>query len=155
MEKLNPYYVTGLVDGEGSFYVGVLPRSRNYVGWEARPSFSLSQNEENKKLVLQLKDFFRCGTIRSSKKDRMIKYEVRSFKDLSQKIIPHFDKYQLAGEKKKDYEIFKKAIGMISEEKHLKKNGLKEIAGLAIRMTKNPRRIKYLKNIITLLEGIV
>ena len=155
MKKLNPYYVTGLVDGEGSFYVGILPRSHNYVGWEARPSFSLSQNEENKELVFKLKDFFRCGTIRPSKKDRMIKYEVRSFKDLSQKIIPHFDKYQLAGEKKKDYEVFKKAIKIISKEKHLEKSGLIKITRLALEMTKNPRRIKYLKNIITLLEGIV
>ena len=155
MKRLNPYYVTGLVDGEGSFYVGILPRSHNYVGWEARPSFSLSQNEENKKLVFQLKSFFRCGTIRPSKKDRMIKYEVRCFKDLNQKIIPHFDKYQLVGEKKKNYEVFKKAIRIISEEKHLKKNGLKDIAKLAIKMTKNPRRIKYLEKIITLLEGIV
>lgn len=155
MKKLNPYYVTGLVDGEGSFYVGILPRSHNYIGWEARPSFSLSQNEENKKLIFQLKCFFGCGTIRPSKKDRMIKYEVRSFKDLSKKIIPHFDKYQLAGEKKKDYEIFKKTIEMISKEKHLERKGLKEIAKLAIKMTKNLRRIEYLKNIITLLEGIV
>ena len=85
----------------------------------------------------------------------MIKYEVRCFKDLNQKIIPHFDKYQLAGEKKKNYEVFKKAIRIISEEKHLKKNGLKDIAKLAIKMTKNPRRIKYLEKIITLLEGIV
>ena len=155
MNKLNPYYISGLTDGEGSFYVGVLPRSHNYVGWEARPSFSLSQNEENKKLIFQLKNFFRCGTIRYSKKDKMIKFEVRCLNDLSQKIIPHFDKYQLSGIKKKDYEVFKKAIKIVSREEHLKKSGLIKITKLALEMTKNPRRIKYLKNTITLLEGIV
>ena len=152
MEKrLNPFYITGFTEGEGSFYVGILPRKMN-TGWEVRPSFSLSQNEKDKVLVSSLIDFFGCGFVRPSKKDNTVKYEVRSLKDLQDKIIPHFEKYQLSGRKQNDFIAFKKAVEIMSKNKHLKNEGLKEIIFLALSMTKNPRRIKSLQNILTLLK---
>lgn len=152
MNKLNPHYVTGLVDGEGSFYVGILPRLLERVKWETRPSFSLSQNKENKRLVFLLKDFFDCGSIRPSKKDNTLKYEVRSLKDLSEKILPHFKKYPLTGQKSKDFNNFQEIILIMQKQEHLETKGLRKIVKLAITMTKNPRRLKFLKRILTLLK---
>ena len=40
----------------------------------------------------------------------------------------------------------------MSKNKHLENEGLKEIIFLALSMTKNPRRIKSLQNILTLLK---
>ncbi len=151
MEKLNPFYITGFTEGEGSFYVGILPRKMN-TGWEVRPSFSLSQNEKDKVLVSSLVDFFGCGYVRYSKSDLTFKYEVRSLKDLCDKIIPHFEKYQLTGRKQNDFIAFKKAVEIMSTNKHLENEGLKEIVFLALSMTKNPRRIKNLQTILTLLK---
>ncbi len=151
MEKLNPFYITGFTEGEGSFYVGILPRKMN-TGWEVRPSFSLSQNEKDKALVSSLIDFFGCGFVRPSKGDNTVKYEVRSLKDIQNKIIPHFEKYQLAGRKQNDFIAFKKAVEIMSKNKHLENEGLKEIIFLALSMTKNPRRIKNLQTILTLLK---
>ena len=151
MKKLNPFYITGFTEGEGSFYVGILPRKMN-TGWEVRPSFSLSQNEKDKVLVSSLVDFFGCGFVRSSKGDQTVKYEVRSLKDLQNKIIPHFEKYQLKGRKQNDFIAFKKAVEIMKTSKHLEKEGLKEIIFLALSMTKNPRRIKNLQNVLTLLK---
>jgi len=152
MRNLDPYYITGFVEGEGSFYVGILPRSLEKVKWEVRPSFSLSQNKENKKTVFKLKEFFGCGWIRPSRKDNTLKYEVRSLRELDEKIIPHFEKYPLVGEKEKDFEILKKVVRLMIKGKHLEKEGLKEIIELALRMTRNPKRIKFLKKINTLLK---
>jgi len=149
--KLNPFYITGFAEGEGSFYIGILSRKMN-TGWEVRPSFSLAQNEKDKDLVYSLIDFFGCGYVRPSKRDRMIKYEVRSMKDLQNKIIPHFEKYQLKGKKGNDFSAFKRAFTLIKENKHLERKGLAQIAEFALEMTKNPRRIKSLKSIITLLK---
>ncbi len=151
MEKLNPFYITGFTEGEGSFYVGILPRKMN-TGWEVRPSFSLSQNEKDKVLVSSLIDFFGCGFVRPSKVDQTVKFEVRSLKDLQDKIIPHFEKYQLIGRKQNDFIAFKKAVKIMSKNKHLENEGLKEIIFLALSMTKNPRRIKNLQTILTLLK---
>ncbi len=149
--KLNPFHITGFAEGEGSFYIGILSRKMN-TGWEVRPSFSLSQNEKDTKLVNSLLDFFGCGFVRPSKGDQTVKYEVRSLKDLQDKIIPHFKKYQLVGRKQSDFIAFRKAVEIMSKNKHLKNEGLKEIIFLALSMTKNPRRIKNLQNILTLLK---
>ena len=124
MEKLNPFYITGFTEGEGSFYVGILPRKMN-TGWEVRPSFSLSQNEKDKVLISSLVDFFGCGFVRPSKSDQTVKYEVRSLKDLQEKIIPHFEKYQLKGRKQKDFIAFKKAVEIMRTNKHLEKKRIK------------------------------
>lgn len=152
MKKLNPYYVTGLVEGEGSFYVGILPRLLEHVKREVRPSFSLSQNKENKEIIFLLKEFFDCGSIRPSRKDNTLKYEVRSLEDLSERVVPHFEKYPLRGQKRKDFKVFKEIIGLMKKRKHLEKEGLKEIVELVIRMTKNRKRIRSLGKIITLLK---
>lgn len=151
MVKLNPFYITGFAEGEGSFYIGILSRKMN-TGWEVRPSFSLAQNEKDKDLIYSLTDFFGCGFVRPSKRDRMIKYEVRCLKDIQDRIIPHFEKYRLKGRKQNDFESFKKALALMKDNKHLEKKGLSKIAELALEMTKNPRRIKSLQNIITLLK---
>jgi hypothetical protein len=152
MRNLDPYYVTGFVEGEGSFYVGILPKNLEKVKWEVRPSFSLSQNKENKKILFKLKEFFGCGWIRPSRKDNTLKYEVRSLKELDEKIIPHFEKHPLVGEKEKDFEILKKVVRMMRKRKHLEKDGLKEIIELTLKMTRNPKRIKSLQKIYTLLK---
>jgi hypothetical protein len=152
MKKLNPYYVTGLVDGEGSFYVGILPRKLGNVDFEVRPSFSLSQNEKNRSILFKLKEFFGCGTIRPSKKDNTLKYEVRGLKELKEKIIPHFEKFPLEGEKKKDFEVFKEIIEKMEKGKHLQKKGLLEIVELVERMTENRKRKNFLQKITTSLK---
>ena len=149
--ELNPFYITGFTEGEGSFYVGILPRRLN-AGWEVRPSFSLSQNEKDTKLIFSLIEFFGCGSVRPSKTDNTVKYEVRSLKDLQDKIIPHFEKYQLQGRKKTDFQTFKKVVEIMKTNKHLEKAGLIEITNMVLTMTKNPRRIKSLESIITSLK---
>ena len=122
------------------------------TGWEIRPSFSLAQNDKDKDLVYSLIDFFGCGFVRPSKRDNMIKYEVRSIRDVQDRIIPHFEKYQLKGRKRNDYRFFKEIIDLMKKNKHLEKEGLLKIINLVLKMTKNPRRIKSLENIITLLK---
>lgn len=152
MKKLNPYYVTGLIEGEGSFYVGILPRKLGEVDWEVRPSFSISQSWRNRGIIFRLKEFFGCGFIRPSKKDNTIKYEVRSLKELREKILPHFEKYPLEGEKKKDFEIFKEILEMMEKKEHLKKDGLLRIIEKVIKMTKNEKRMRNLSKIATSLK---
>src|SRR5207249_8338873 len=39
-----PSYISGFVDGEGCFTVSIAPRPTLVVGWEVRPSLSVSQN---------------------------------------------------------------------------------------------------------------
>jgi hypothetical protein len=72
---LDPWYVTGLADGEGCFCISLAIRAKLRCGLEVRPSFSLSLNEKDLPLLRDLQTFFACGWIRESRSDRTFKYE--------------------------------------------------------------------------------
>jgi len=138
---LNAHYVTGLVDGEGSFCISVSPRSKLVTKWEVRPSFSVSQNFRSRGVLYQLKNFFGCGSVRESKSDRTWKYEVRSLDDLVQKIAPHFHKFPLKTAKRLDFEKFDQVLRLMKAGLHLEKKGLGEIFSLIRTMNPSGKRI--------------
>jgi LAGLIDADG endonuclease len=94
---LEPWYVTGLTDGEGCFCISLAIRPKLRVGLEVRPSFSLSLNERDRDLLEALRAFFCCGWIRESKRDRTFKFEVRSISDLVVYVLPHFERFPSGG----------------------------------------------------------
>jgi LAGLIDADG DNA endonuclease family protein len=51
---LDPWFVTGLTEGEGCFCVSFSRRARLRLGLEVRPSFSLSLNEKDRPLLVDL-----------------------------------------------------------------------------------------------------
>jgi len=57
---LEPWYVTGLTEGEGCSCVSFAVRAKLRTGLEARPSFSLSLNEKDRELLRGLQSFFGC-----------------------------------------------------------------------------------------------
>lgn len=149
---LNPHYVTGLVEGEGCFCVSFSPRKLKDLEWEVRPSFSLSQNKKDRSLLFQLRDYFGCGAVRPSRKDNTYKYEVRSLKDLADKIIPHFQKYPLQGEKKKDFQTLAEVVRLMQKEAHLTPQGLKKIARILEAASPRGKRIYDLKRFYELVK---
>jgi hypothetical protein len=143
---IDPNYITGFVDGEGSFSISISPRNFKDVKWEIRPSFSISQHKRNRGILFKIKDYFGCGIIRPNRKDNTYKYEVRSLQDLKNIIIPHFQKYPLQTTKRIDFEIFSKVIQIMEEGRHLTKDGLKEIIELLQKLPPERRRKYKLEN---------
>ncbi len=150
--RLHPWYVTGLVEGEGTFMVSFNRRPKLRVGIETRPSFSVSLSERDLDLLRMLRRFFGCGGIRYSRSDRTYKYEVRSITDLVRKIIPHFEKYPLAGAKRRDFEKFAQIVRWVHANHHLNPDYLREIIELAYSMNPSGRR-KYAKDDLLRLLG--
>lgn len=135
---LNPEYVVGLVDGEGSFTAHV--RNPDNLKSEdvkrrvrVEPRFYIKLIERDKKILHELKDFFGCGNVYFQKDRRpnhqnCYRYEVANRRDLKEKIIPFFKKNQLRlVSRRKDFEIFCKIMEMINNGRHLNNSGLKEI----------------------------
>ena len=145
---LDPNYITGFVDGEGSFSVTIFPKNLKDVKWEIRPSFSISQHRRNRGILFKIKDYFGCGTIRPNRKDNTFKYEVRSISDLKDKIIPHFKKYPLQTTKRIDFQIFTSVVEAIIEGRHLTKQGLSEIIELLKKLPSGRNRKYKLENFI-------
>src|SRR5918996_2880883 len=88
-------YISGYVDGEGCFTVSISPRATLVVGWEVRPSISVSQNEDRSEVLLDIQQYFGCGTLRPDRSDRTLKWEVRSLPLLVSRVIPHFVTYPM------------------------------------------------------------
>jgi len=141
---LDPWYVTGLSEGEGSFCVSFNFRKRLRVQIETRPSFSVTLNRRERELVKSLREYFGCGGIRYSRADRCYKFEVRNVADLVERVIPHFERYPLQGAKREDFELFKQICRMVRANLHLSVRYLPEIIDLAYRMNPSGKR-RYTK----------
>src|SRR3954451_13220461 len=99
-------YISGYADGEGCFTVSIAPRATLKVGWEVRPSFSVSQNGDRAEVLHALQAYFGCGSIRPDRSDKTLKREARRLAYLLGRVIPHFVCYPLLSVKQLDFERF-------------------------------------------------
>ena len=142
---LDPWFVSGLTEGEGCFCVSFALWSKLKMGLEVRPSFSLSLNERDLELLRDLQTFFGCGWIRESRTDRTFKYETRSVSDLLDQIIPHFERHPLRGSKAASFAAFTDVCRMIEQGDHLRREGLESIIAIAFEMNLGKRRLDQAK----------
>ena len=117
-----------------------LSRPTLLVGWEVRPSLSVSQNGDRSEVLLLMRHYFGCGTIRPDRSDRTLKWEVRSLPVLNALIIPHFEMYPLLSGKRCDFELFSHICGRMVRREHLTPGGLQEIVRMAARMNPSGKR---------------
>jgi hypothetical protein len=137
-------YLSGFVDGEGCFCVSINPSKRHRFGWEIRPSFSVSQNQDRAEVLNRMQRTFACGTIRPDRSDKTLKYEVRSLHDLVERILPHFEEAPLLSSKQQDLETFTEVCRLMNQGHHLTKEGFNHIVELTFRMNPSGQR-KYRK----------
>jgi len=78
-------------------------------------------------LLLEIKTFFKnVGNIYITN-NNVINYQVRSINEITNIIIPHFDKYPLISQKQNDFIIFRNIVRLIKNNEHLNDEGLKKI----------------------------
>jgi LAGLIDADG endonuclease len=135
-----PSYISGYVDGEGCFTVSISPRPTLLVGWEVRPSLSVSQNGDRSEVLLIMQQYFECGRLRPDRSDRTIKWETRSLHAIVRSVVPHFRRYPLLSGKQRDFELFAEICDRMVEGLHLTVPGLREIVVLAGAMNPSGKR---------------
>ncbi len=133
-------YITGYVDGEGCFTVSVSPRAALRVGWEVRPSLSVSQNGDRAEVLHAIQAYFGCGSIRPDRSDKTLKWETRRLNDILGRVIPHFEAYPLLSGKRRDYERFAAVCRLMACGGHRSSDGLARIVELARTMNPSGRR---------------
>jgi hypothetical protein len=148
---LDPWYITGLVEGEGCFHVSFTLRKRLPLGIETRPSFSVSLNRGDLDLLKRLQSYFECGGIRFSRSDRTYKFEVRSVPDLVRKVLPHFESYPLQGKKGKDFERFSEICKKVHANLHRNRAALREIIEMAYSMNSSGTRKRQKRDLLRVL----
>ena len=139
-------YLSGYADGEGCFCVTINKSKRHVFGWKIRTSFAVAQNRDRAEVLWMYKQRFGCGSIRSNRSDKTLKYEVRSVRDLVERVIPHFEKYPLLSSKRTDFEKFALVCKKMSCGEHLTKKGFREIVEVVF--TINDGKRKYPKEAV-------
>src|SRR6267143_3910365 len=124
-------YISGFVDGEACFCVSFQPSKRHRFGWEVRPSFSVSQNEDRAELLYIIQETWRCGFIRPDRSDNTLKFEVRSLNDLIERVLPHFRDHPLVSGKQTDVKRFTEICELIQRGEHLERVGFEKIVNIA------------------------
>ena len=125
---LDPWFVTGFVDAEGCFMIGLTKSEQYRLGYQVTAIFKIGLHVKDSDLLSQIQDFFGVGVITKHGKTTL-QYTVKSIKDLNV-ILSHFDTYPLISQKWSDYKLFKQAVLLIKNKEHLTKEGLKKIFSL-------------------------
>ena len=148
MKKYNatifhPAWVTGFIDGEGTFFVDLLKNSTMALGVQVQLQFSITQHIRDAVVMRQLIDFFGAGYIASDGPSK-VQFRIRGFADLEQSLFPLLDEYPLMTQKRLDAEAFRKVHALMKDGKHLTSTGLEEIR--AIKGSMNRARMLKFKN---------
>ena len=93
--------MSGFADGESTFYLAITKSSGHKLGWRIIPSFSIELHEKDLELLKRIQSFFfSVGSLRVRSRDGLIIYSVYSLEEITNVIIPHFNKYPLNTKKK-------------------------------------------------------
>jgi hypothetical protein len=102
-EQLDPWYVTGLIEGEGSF-------TYNRSGKNWIMIFAVKLNPKNRPILGDLLTFFGVGKIYEvSGAKASAFYRVSKQEELEQ-IIDHFERFPLKGNKQDSYQVWKQMV---------------------------------------------
>lgn len=140
---LSDEYLIGFVEGEGCFYIGIVPSSDTHSKVQVIYFFKVSQNPNGKVVLDYLKKRLRCGYVKPNdtrdSSDESLAFVVRDLKSITQLVIPFFEDKLII--KRNNFEKFKKVVMMVNEKKHLTEKGLHEIIDIAYSMNMGKRKI--------------
>ena len=125
---LNPSFISGFSDAEGSFVVTILKNPRYKIGWNVQARFQIKLHEKDRALLLLIQNYFdNVGYISKINDRSTVEFRVSDITSLNNIIIPHFEKYLLITNKYEDFLTFKQIVLLMSENKHTTLEGLKNI----------------------------
>lgn len=150
---LNPHYIVGFVDGEGCFSISFNKNGDRLP--EVRLIFEIELREDDEPILREIQKVLNCGNIyrleyaRYAKWQPHVKLKVSNFPDISEKVIPFFQRYPLQAKKRLQFERFCQVAELIKTKQHLILEGVEQIRYIkqrdsldALDAHVQPRRIK-------------
>lgn len=139
--SLEPEFITGLIDGDGSFFVSLstLGTIKNRI----KPGLDICS--DSKLLLKGVK--FKLGDVGTVSPDKSIfKLRIRGFKQIVEKIIPFMINQKLHTEKKDHFYKWLEACKLLNSEKDLTSERFNYLIDLVYDMNKLGKRRKYTKD---------
>ena len=134
-KKLNPHYVVGFIDGEGSFSISIGKHKTLKRGYEVRPEFEIEVRNNDQEILDRVLITIGAGRIYDLSYERYgwyphAKYKITSIWDLKEYLFPFLDKYPPQAKKGKSYQLFRKIVLMVCDKQHLSDEGFEKIVQL-------------------------
>ena len=101
----DPNWLAGFTAGEGSFLCTIF-KSKTKLGEAVKLCFKLTQHARDEKLIRSLVEYLGCGNVYVYKE--VVEFKITKLDDLSEKIIPFFQRTPIKGVKLLDYLDFVK-----------------------------------------------
>ncbi len=130
---LPPWYVSGFVDGEGSFVFFFSPRKDIRLGEELNLDFQIELRYDDREILERIQATLGCGHINDLDYKRYptwqphVKYRVGRIEDLHTKLCPFFKKYPLQAKKRKNFEVFAQAVALKYKKLHRTPEGFRKL----------------------------
>lgn len=129
-------WISGFTSGDGCFHVSLSKSSFTKTGYTVVLRFQLAQHNRDIKIMKSLITYLGCGRVEENLNNSMSCFVVNNFKDVTNIIIPFFDKYPIHGIKSLDYTNFKEVALLMQEKYHLNIEGIVKIKKIKSRMNK-------------------
>ncbi len=122
----DPYWLAGFTDGDGSFGVKIKKSSSSKIGHQVYLQFNIIQHARDALLLKSFEEFFKCGKVYLHSENAIF-FSVTKYSDITNIIIPFFNKHPIPSVKSKDFKDFCLAAELMKNGAHLTEQGLNQI----------------------------
>jgi len=102
-------------------------KSKTKLGETVKLVFQLTQYNRDEQLMKSLEYYLGCGGYFPRNHKNFGEFIVTKFNDLTEKVIPLFEKYPIVGVKALDFSDFCKVAELMKNKAHLTIEGLEDI----------------------------
>ena len=135
------FFLSGFVEGEGSFNVSLRKKADYKVNWQVVMSFNVSQKDPT--LLYLLKHELECGIVKVRKIDNLHSFDITNPMDIIQKVVPYFQKYPVqSNSKKKNFSLFCEIAKLMEDGQHRNLKGLRKILELREKINEGKGRTR-------------
>lgn len=129
----SPFWMAGFTTRDGSFYLIVRANKLNEIP-RIDIGFTIAQHSRDILLLEKFIDFFKCGRIKKDSRHSVHYYVVTNIKDITNNIIPFFNKYNTIGVKSLNFTDWCEGAKIIKSKAHLSEEGVSHIIAIQSRM---------------------
>ncbi len=153
-KKLDPQYVAGFIDGEGSFSISIGKHKTLRRGFEIRPEFEIELRKDDQEILERILVTIGIGRIYDCSYERYgwyphAKYKITSIWDLKEYLFPFLDKHPLQAKKRKSYLLFREIVLMVCAKEHLSDEGFNKIVSLRDDLRSLGKKVKTYNGMVS------
>ena len=142
-EEQRRWFLAGVIEGEGSVYVGIKSHPTVPLGFFVQPGFSITQHRVRRSLLELARDEFGAGTIYPKPgNESVLVYSIHSRSVLSTVVGPFLGRYMRFSARRDDFGRFRDILGLFAQGAHRQPAGLAQIVEIAYAMNLNGKQRK-------------